>query len=200
MSTKHIGASTKRREDARFLKGIGKFTDDINQPGQTYMYLLRSPIAHAKINRIDLTAARKAPGVVACFTHEDLANDKVNGLPCGWLVTGKDSKPMVEPKHPILAEGKARHVGDPVVAVIAETLAQARDAAELIAVDYAELPAVVDMKAALKGGTAVHDEAANNQCYDWELGDKAATDAAFAKAKHVTKIDLINQRLVANAM
>jgi aerobic carbon-monoxide dehydrogenase large subunit len=200
MATKHIGASTKRREDARFLKGIGKYTDDINQPGQTYMYLLRSPIAHAKISRIDLTAARKAPGVVACFTHEDLTNDKINGLPCGWLVTGKDNKPMVEPKHPILAEGKARHVGDPIVAVIAETLAQARDAAELIAVDYTELPAVIDMKAALKGGAAVHDEAANNQCYDWELGDKAATDAAFAKAKHVTKIDLVNQRLVANAM
>ena len=200
MSTKHIGASTKRREDARFLKGIGKYTDDINQPGQTYMYLLRSPMAHARVNGIDLTAARKAPGVVACFTHEDLTADKINGLPCGWLITDRDGKPMIEPKHPILAEGKVRHVGDPIVAVIAETLAQARDAAELIAVDYTELPAVVDMTAALKGGAAVHDEAANNQCYDWELGDKAATDAQFAKAKHLVKLDLVNQRLVANAM
>ena len=200
MSATGIGASVKRREDFRFLKGIGRYTDDMNQPNQTYCYFLRSPFGHAKIGKIDVTAATKAPGVVAIFTQEALDADKVGGIPCGWLVTGKDAKPMVEPKHPILASGKARHVGDPVVAVIAQTLAQARDAAELIAIDYAELPAVVDMKAALTSRTLVHDEAGHNMCFDWELGDKAATDAAFAKAAHVTKIDLINNRLIANAM
>jgi carbon-monoxide dehydrogenase large subunit len=200
MSDKKIGASVKRREDARFLKGIGKYTDDINQPNQTYMYLLRSPMAHARIKSINLDAAKKAPGFVAAFTHADLDAANVNGLPCGWLITGKEGKPMVEPKHPVLAAGKVRHVGDPIVAVVGETLAEARNAAELIAIDYEELPAVVDMKAALKGGASVHDEAADNMCYDWELGDKAATDAAFAKAKRVVKLDLVNQRLVANAM
>jgi carbon-monoxide dehydrogenase large subunit len=201
MSQKHIGASTKRREDARFLRGIGKYTDDINVPGQAYMYVLRSPLAHAKLNGINLAAAKKAPGVVAIFTAQDLAEAKVNGLPCGWLVTDKDGKPMVEPKHPILAEGKVRHVGDPIVAVIADSLAQARDAAELVAVDYAELPAVVDMSRAFDGGSAlVHDEAKQNVCYHWQFGDKAATDAQFAKAARVVSLSLTNQRLVANAM
>ncbi len=193
-----IGASTKRREDMRFLKGIGKYTDDMVQPHQTFCYFLRSPVAHAKIGNIDLSAALKSPGVVGIFTAKDLA--ALGGVPCGWLITGKDSRPMVEPKHPILAEDKVRHVGDPVVAVIAETLNDAKNAAELIAIDYQDLPAVVDMKAALKGGTTVHDAAADNVCYDWEFGDKAATDAAFATAAHITKIDLINNRLVANAM
>ncbi|MEO1265392.1 MAG: xanthine dehydrogenase family protein molybdopterin-binding subunit, partial [Pseudomonadota bacterium] len=114
---------------------------------------------------------------------------------------GKDEKPMVEPRHPILAHGKVRHVGDPIVAVIAESLQQAKDAADKINIDYGELPAVVDMKKALEGGgTAVHDEAADNMCFDWELGDKAAVDEAFAKAHHVTKLDLVNNRLVPNAM
>jgi carbon-monoxide dehydrogenase large subunit len=196
-----IGAAVKRREDFRFLKGIGKYTDDISVPGQTYMYLLRSPVAHARIEKLDTTAAKAVPGVVAVFTQADIdASGPVGGLPCGWLVTSRDGSPMKEPKHPILASGKVRHVGDPVVAVIAETLQQAKDAAELVTVDYAELPPVVDMKAALTGKVAVHDEAPDNLCFDWELGDKAATDAAFAKAAHVTKLDLVNNRLVPNAM
>jgi len=196
-----IGAAVKRREDFRFLKGIGKYTDDISVPGQTYMYLLRSPVAHARIEKLDTTAAKAVPGVVAVFTQADIdASGPVGGLPCGWLVTSRDGSPMKEPKHPILASGKVRHVGDPVVAVIAETLQQAKDAAELVTVDYAELPPVIDMKAALTGKVAVHDEAPDNLCFDWELGDKAATDAAFAKAAHVTKLDLVNNRLVPNAM
>jgi carbon-monoxide dehydrogenase large subunit len=196
-----IGAAVKRREDFRFLKGIGKYTDDIAVPGQTYMFLLRSPVAHARIEKIDTTAAKAVPGVVAVFTQADIdASGPVGGLPCGWLVTSRDGSPMKEPKHPILASGKVRHVGDPVVAVIAETLQQAKDAAELVTVDYADLPPVVDMKAALSGKTAVHDEAPDNLCFDWELGDKAATEAAFAKAAHVTKLDLVNNRLVPNAM
>jgi aerobic carbon-monoxide dehydrogenase large subunit len=193
-----IGVAIKRREDFRFLKGLGKYTDDMVTPNQTHCYFLRSNKAHAKIVKIDVAAALKAPGVVGILTSKDF--EGVGGVPCGWLVTGKDNKPMVEPKHPILAEGKVRHVGDPVVAVIAETLAQAKDAAELVVIDYVDLPAQVDMKTALKGGSAVHDEAPNNMCYDWELGDKAAVEAAFAKAHHITKIDLINNRLIANAM
>jgi len=201
MAQDGIGASTKRREDFRFLKGIGKYTDDINQPNQTYCYILRSPVGHAKIGKIDLSAAKSAPGVVAIFTSADIDADKVGGVPCGWLITGKEGKPMKEPKHPILASGKVRHVGDPVVAVIAESLNAAKNAADLVSIDYQELPAIIDMKTAhSKGGVPVHDEAPDNICFDWEFGDKAATDAAFAKAAHVTKIDLVNQRLVANPM
>ena len=199
MAQDGIGASTRRREDFRFLKGIGKYTDDINQPNQTYCYFLRSPVAHAKIGKIDLSAAKSAPGVVAIFTSKDL--EAVGGVPCGWLITGKNAQPMKEPKHPILAAGKVRHVGDPVVAVIANSINEAKNAADLISIDYQELPAVIDMRTAqTKGGAPVHDEAPDNMCFDWEFGDKAATDAAFAKAAHVTKIDLVNQRLVANPM
>jgi carbon-monoxide dehydrogenase large subunit len=193
-----IGAAVRRREDYRFLTGRGTYTDDINRPNQAYAWILRSPHAHAAIKAIDTKAAKASPGVLAVYTGAELGKF---GLPCGWLVTGKSNTPMVEPKHPVLAEGKVRHVGDPVAVVIAETRAQARDAADKIDVDYAPLPAVLDMKAALKGGgTPVHDAAANNLCFDWELGDKAAVDAAFAKAAHVTKLDLVNNRLVPNAM
>ncbi|MEZ5842244.1 MAG: xanthine dehydrogenase family protein molybdopterin-binding subunit [Hyphomicrobiaceae bacterium] len=193
-----IGTALPRREDFRFLKGVGRYTDDINQPNQTWCVIVRSPVAHATINSIDTAAAAASPGVVAVLTGADF--EGVGGLPCGWLVTGRDNKPMVEPKHPILATGKVRHVGDPIAAVIAETLEQAKDAAEKVNADLTELPVVVDMRQALKGGAAVHDEAADNLCFDWELGDKAAADAAFAGAAHVTKLDLINNRLVPNAM
>ena len=201
-STTGIGAAVKRREDFRFIKGLGKYTDDLNLPGQLYMYVLRSPLAHAKINGIDTSQAKSAPGVAAVFTGADIDASGAGGMPCGWLVTGRDGSPMKEPKHPILATGKVRHVGDPVAAVIAETYTQARDAAELIMLDLEELPAVIDMKKALtrRRRAAVHDEAPDNLCFDWELGDKAATDAAFARAAHVTKLDLINNRLVPNAM
>ena len=201
MAQDGIGASTKRREDFRFLKGIGKYTDDMVYPNQSYCYFLRSPVAHAKIGKIDLSAAKSAPGVVAIYTAADIEADKLGGVPCGWLITSKDGKPMKEPKHPILASGKVRHVGDPVVAVIAESLTAAKNAADLVSIDYQDLPAVIDMRSAqTRGGVPVHDEAADNMCFDWEFGDKAATDAAFAKAAHITKIDLVNQRLVANAM
>ncbi|MCB1537254.1 MAG: xanthine dehydrogenase family protein, partial [Rhodoblastus sp.] len=142
-----------------------------------------------------------APGVVAIFTGDDIAADKVGGLICGWAIFNKDGSPMRAGAHPALAQGKVRYVGDHVAVVIADTLAQARDAAEMINVDYEVLPAVADMAAARKAGAvAVHDEAPDNQFFDWELGDKAGTDAAFAKAKHVTKLDIVNNRLVPNAM
>ncbi len=123
------------------------------------------------------------------------------GLPCGWQVIGKNEEPMIEPKHPILAEGKVRHVGDPVAVVIAETKAQALAAAEMVEVDYTAHDAVINMTSALNGGGAsVHDEAAGNQCYDWEIGDRAVVDAEFEKAHHVASLELINNRLVPNAM
>jgi carbon-monoxide dehydrogenase large subunit len=201
MTTTGIGASVKRREDFRFLKGIGKYTDDINLPGQTYCYIRRSTSAHAKLGAIDTTRAKAMPGVIAIITQADIdASGPVGGIPCGWLVTSRDGQPMKEPKHPILASGKVRHVGDPIVAVIAETYSQAKDAAEAIDIALEDLPAVIDMKKALAGGPLVHDEIGTNQCYDWELGDRAAVEAAFKTAAHITKLDLVNQRLVANAM
>ncbi|MBX9702133.1 MAG: xanthine dehydrogenase family protein molybdopterin-binding subunit, partial [Acetobacteraceae bacterium] len=134
-----IGASVKRKEDLRFLSGRGQYTDDIVRPGQTHAFILRSPHAHAQINGIDTAAAAAMPGVVAIYTGADLA--AIGGLPCGWQIHNKDGSPMAEPKHPVLAEGKVRHVGDPVAVVIAESRGQAKDAAEAISVDYAELPA-----------------------------------------------------------
>jgi carbon-monoxide dehydrogenase large subunit len=194
-----IGQPVRRKEDYRFLTGAGRFTDDVNEYRQTWAYFLRSPHAHAKIRGIDSGKAKSANGVVAIFTGDDLTG--VNGLPCGWLITGTDGKPMNEPPHPVLAQGKVRYVGDGVALVIAETLAQAKDAAELIAVDYEVLPSVVDPVGALKSGAPlIHDGAPGNRCYTWALGDKAATDAAFAKAAHVTKLDIVNNRLIPNAI
>ncbi len=194
-----IGQSVRRKEDVRFLTGAGQYTDDVNPPHHTHAYFLRSPHAHAKIRKVDTAKAAAAPGVVAVFTGSDLTG--VNGLPCGWLITGMDGKPMNEPPHPVLAQGKVRHVGDPVVLVIAETPDQAKDAAELIDVDYEVLPAVVNCVDALKpGAPQIHDQAPGNKCYTWALGDKAAVDAAFAKAAHVAKVDIVNNRLIPNAI
>ena len=140
------------------------------------------------------------PGVLAVLTGEDVAADKLGNLVCGWMVKSKDGSPMKMGPHPLLAQGKARYVGDRVAVVVAETYAQAKDAAEALEVDYEELPAVAALGDAHGGSALVHDEVANNLIYDWELGDKAATDAAFAKAAHVTRMDLVNNRLVPNAM
>ncbi len=194
-----IGQSVRRKEDARFLTGAGQYTDDVTLPNQTHAYFLRSPHAHAKIRSIDTSKAKAAPGVVAVYTGADL--EGVNGLPCGWLITSVDGTPMKEPPHPVLAKGKVRYVGDHVALVVAETRSQAKDAAELIEVDYDVLPAVVNPVDALKpGAPQIHDEAPGNKCYTWSIGDKAAVDAAFAKAAHVTKLDLVNNRLIPNAI
>src|SRR5438067_8235141 len=147
-----IGTPVRRREDYRFLTGQGTYTDDINRPGQLYAFILRSPHANARLSRIDTSAAKSAPGVAAVFTGQDLAAEGIGGLPCGWLINSKDGSPMKEPPHPVLAVERVRHVGDPVAVVIANTLGQARDAAEKIAVDYGIEPAVVDVAAALKPG------------------------------------------------
>jgi len=195
-----IGQSLLRREDYRFLTGAGQYTDDVVLPFQTYGVFLRSPYAHARIRSIDTSKAAKAPGVVKIFTGTDLADAKVGGLPCGWLIHNKDGSPMKEPPHPVLAQGKVRHVGDQVALVVAETVLQAKDAAELIEVDYQELPAVIDIKSVETAGTGVHDDVPNNVCYDWGHGNKDAVDAAFANAAKVTKLEFTNNRLIPNAM
>ena len=196
-----IGASPKRREDVRFLTGKGQYTDDINLHGQTYVHFLRSDVAHGIIKSIDTSDAENMPGVVRIFTGADF--EGVGGLPCGWQVTDRHGQPMQEPGHPVLARGKVRHVGDPIAAIVAETKEQARDAAEAIGLDIEELPAVVDMVSALApDAPKVHDELTSNLCYDWGFVEenKAAVDEAFEKAAHVTTLELINNRLVANPM
>ncbi len=201
MAFEGIGASVRRKEDQRFLNGRGHYTDDINRPGQLHAYVKRSDRPHAKINGIDTTAAAKAPGVVAVFTGADMAADNIGGLPCGWQIHNKDGSPMAEPPHPVIAIGKVRHVGDPVAVVIAETKQQAKDAAELVSIDYFDLPAAASLAAALApGAPTVHDEVAGNICYDWHIGDKAIVDGVFAKAHKVVRLDLTNNRLIPNAM
>jgi len=196
-----IGASVRRREDARFLSGRGNYVDDINRPGQLYAVIKRADLPHATIKDIDTAAAAKSPGVVAVFTGADLAAENVGGLPCGWQIHNKDGSPMAEPPHPVLAVGKVRHVGDPIAVVIAESKQSAKDAAELLVIDYEELPAVAAMQDALKpSAPLVHDDVRGNLCYDWHLGDKASADAAFARADKVVKLELINNRLIPNAM
>jgi carbon-monoxide dehydrogenase large subunit len=200
MSSSLIGARVERKEDYRFLTGSGLYTDDVRLERQCYAAFLRSPHAHAVIARIDCGKAKAAPGVVAVFTGADLP-ESVGGLPCGWLITDVNARPMKEPKHPLLAQGKVRHVGDQLAIVVAETLAQAKDALELIEVDYDVLPAVVNAADARKPGSAVvHEMAPDNTCYVWALGDKAATQKAFAQAAHVTRLDFINNRLIPNAI
>jgi carbon-monoxide dehydrogenase large subunit len=195
-----IGARIERKEDTRFLIGAGQYTDDIKLAHQTYAYFLRSPYAHARIKSIRVEGAKRSAGVVALYTGADLPAT-VGGLPCGWLITGADGQPMKEPKHPLLAQGKVRYVGDAVAIVIAEQYEQAKDAAEKIEVEYEELAAVVDVRDALRtGAPAVHDEAKDNVCYVWSLGDKAAVEAGFAKAAHVTMLDFVNNRLIPNAI
>ena len=195
-----IGQPLLRREDQRFLTGVGQYTDDVVMPRQTFAVFLRSPYAHARIKSINTDKASKAEGVVQIFTGADLAEAKVGGLPCGWLIHSKDGSPMKEPPHPVLAQGKVRHVGDQLAMVVAETVLQAKDASELIEVEYEELTPVIDITKADGMASSVHDDVTNNVCYDWGHGDKAAVDAAFAKAFKVTRLDFANNRLIPNAM
>ena len=195
----HIGEPLRRKEDYKFLTGAGQYTDDINLANQAYAVFVRSPHAHAAIKSIELAAAKAMPGVVEIFTGKDIEG-KMGGLPCGWLINNTaDGTPMKEPMHPILAIGKVRYVGDHVAMVVASTLQQAKNAAEAVEVDYDVLPSVVSVSAASKA-TALHEIAPDNHCYKWSIGDKAAVDNVFATAAHITKLDLINNRLIPNAM
>jgi aerobic carbon-monoxide dehydrogenase large subunit len=201
MSATGIGASVKRKEDHRFITGKGHYTDDFNRPGQAYAYFIRSPHAHAAINKIDTSAAMASPGVVAVLTGADAVADKIGAHVCGWTIHSKDGSPMKAGAYPALAHGKALYVGDPVAVVIADSYSQAKDGAEKVVIDYGVLPAVVDPAMAAKPGQPqVHDLAPSNTLFNWHVGDKASTDAAFAKAAHVTKIDLVNNRVIPNAI
>ena len=195
-----IGARIERKEDARFLTGAGQYTDDVTLPHQSYAVFVRSPHAHARIKSIRTDQAKRSPGVLGIYSGADIP-PAVGGLPCGWLITGSDGKPMKEPKHPILAADRVRYVGDALAIVVADSLDQAKEAAALVEVDYDTLPSVVDVRDALrKGAQAVHDEAPDNVCYVWALGDKAGVDAAFASAAHTTTLEFVNNRLIPNAI
>jgi carbon-monoxide dehydrogenase large subunit len=201
MATNGIGASVRRKEDQRFITGRGTYTDDIDRPGQVYAYFVRSPHAHARINGIDKSRAEAAPGVLAVLTGDDVKAAGLGGLICGWMVKSRDGSDMKVGPHPVLAQDKARYVGDHVACVVAETYNQARDAAELVEVSYEELPAcVATALASDEGQPLVHDEIPRNRVYEWEIGDRAAVDQAFASAAHVTRVELINNRLVPNAI
>ncbi|MEO1434253.1 MAG: xanthine dehydrogenase family protein molybdopterin-binding subunit [Bacteroidota bacterium] len=202
MTNSFIGKSIKRVEDKRFLTGKGRYTDDIQIPGMTYAAIIRSPFAHATINSVDTSAAEAMEGVVAVFTGKDIAEAGGFGVPTGWVVNFKNGEPMKEPPHPLLVADKVRHQGDSVAVVIAESRAIAKDAAELVVVDYDMHDAVTDAKAAVEDGAPlVHADVPNNICFDWELGnEKAEVDAAIEASHHVTKLDFVNQRVIPNAI
>ncbi len=201
MTAPLVGAAVLRKEDGRFLTGKGNYTDDINRPNQFYAVFLRSPHAHAEVRSVDTADAVQAPGVVAIYTGADVTAAGLGGLPCSWQIHSKDGSPMAEPAHPILAVGRVRHIGDPVAVVIATTKLQAQDAAERVAVDYAPLAAAIAIEDAVADGAPqIWDGVGHNLCYDWHIGDAAVVDAAFARAHHVTRVDIVNNRLVANAM
>lgn len=196
-----FGQPVPRTEDARLLTGRGRYTDDITLPGQLHAAVLRSPHAHADLLSVDVSEALAAPGVRAVVTGPDLEADGIGHLPCLVPLKQKDGSPLVAPPRPALALGRVRHVGDPVAFVVADTPDQARDALELIAVDYADRPAVSDLRGATEpGAPQVWDQAPGNRCFLWEAGDAAATDAGFAAAAHVVALDLVNNRVVASSM
>ncbi|MCP3440092.1 xanthine dehydrogenase family protein molybdopterin-binding subunit [Bradyrhizobium sp. CCGUVB14] len=201
MGVEGIGARVVRKEDKRFITGKGRYVDDIKLLGMTHAHFIRSPHAHAKVKKIDSSAALKMPGVVAVLTGQELVDDKVGNLICGWAITSKDGSPMKMGAWPAMAPETVRFVGQAVAVVIADSKNLARDAAEAVVVDYEELPAVADVHAAIKAGAPqLHPEAPGNQVYDWVIGDEGATDAAFAKAANVVKLDVTNNRLAPNAM
>jgi carbon-monoxide dehydrogenase large subunit len=196
-----IGQAVERVEDARLLTGHGRYTDDIDLDGQAYAVVLRSPHAHAAIRSIDAGAALKAPGVLAVYTAADIKAAGLGTLPCVIPLKQVDGSPLVTPPRPLLADGRVRHVGEPVALVVAEKLAQAHAAAALVEVDYAALPSVTDTKGAVDpGAPQIWSDAPGNKCFVWADGDAAAVDAAFAKADRVIALELINNRIVANPL
>ena len=199
MGSSSIGSRVERKEDKKFLTGRGRYTADINFANQTYAYFVRSPHARAAISKVDISKASKAPGVVKILTGADLAKDKIGGLIAGWKIVSQDGSDMKVPPHPPLANNTVNYVGDHVAVVIAETLNQAKNAADLVRVDYKTLKAVVKTGDAMNS-KPIHAGIDKNLCFDFGLGDKAKTDEAISKADKVIKIDLENNRLIPNAM
>ncbi len=199
MVEQSIGRSVLRKEDMRFITGNGRYTDDINLRGQTYGYFVRSPYAHAVVGEVDALAAQTMPGVIAVLTGKQVAEDELGSLPCGWMIHSKDGSEMKHPPHPVMAATKVNYVGEPVALVVAESFAEAKNAAELVSVDYEELNAVVSASDA-QSSPDIYEEAPRNTCYEWELGEKDATEAAIKGAAHVTRYTLTNNRLIPNAL
>lgn len=201
MGVEGIGARVARKEDKRFITGRGRYVDDVKVVGLTHAHFIRSPHAHARVKSIDASAAKDMPGVVDILTGQQLVDDKIGNLICGWAITSKDGSPMKMGAWPAMAPDTVRFVGQAVAVVIAETKNQAKDAAEAVVVEYEELPAVSNMKAAIaQGAPQLHPEAPGNVVYDWSIGDEKATNEAFAKAANVVSLELTNNRLVPNAM
>ena len=194
-----IGKSVPRKEDGRFITGKGRYTDDIKQVGQTHAYFVRSPHAHADVVSIDVEEALSAPGVIAVLTGADVTADGLGGLPCGWMIHSKDGSEMKQPHHPVLADNRVHYLGEPVAMVIADTALEAKNAAELVVVDWAEKQAVVSVSEA-QTAPAIYDDIPQNTCYEWALGDSDAVAKAMEQAAHVTRIELTNNRLIPNAM
>ncbi len=199
MASSLIGSRVERKEDKKFLTGKGRYTADINLANQTYAYFVRSPHARATISKVDISKASNAPGVVKILTGDDLAKDKIGGLIAGWKIVSQDGTDMKCPPHPPLANKAVNFVGDHVAIVIAETLDQAKDAAEKVRVNYKVLKAVVNTGDALNS-KAIYDGIDKNLSFDFLLGDKGKTDEAFSKADKIVKLDLVNNRLIPNAM
>jgi carbon-monoxide dehydrogenase large subunit len=195
-----VGQPVRRIEDKRLITGAGRYTDDIDLPRQTYAFILRSPHAHARIRAIEVAAAQAAPGVLAVLTGADLQRDGIGPIPCVVPIANKDKTPLKSPPRHALATDRVRHVGDSVALIVAESLDQAKDASELVEVDYEVLPSVVDPVAALKGEALVWDEAPRNLCLDWESGDAGATAAGLAKAAHRVELTVVNNRVVVASM
>ena len=194
-----IGAPVRRREDHRFITGEGQYTDDLNQPGQTYGVFCRSPYARARINGIDTGEALAVDGVLAVYTGAEMVAEGLGDLPCGWLVKSKDGEDMKSSPHPPMTATVANYVGEPYALVVAETLQAARQAAEMVMADFEELNAVVDLSQATASEN-IYEGIDRNLAYEWALGDEDATRMAFAKAAHVTRVDLTNNRLIPNAL
>ena len=195
-----IGQPILRKEDLRFISGKGQYTADISLENETYMYVLRSNIAHGIIKSIDINEAKNSQGVIEIFTGKDLKNDGIKDMPTNFKTKNKDESEMFTPERSALTTEKVRHVGDPIAIVLAETYEFAKNASELIMVDIEELPAVTNCAEALNESSPKVWENKNNQCFDWEMGDKEKTDEAFKKAKTIVKIELVNNRIIPNSM
>ncbi len=196
-----IGASVLRKEDRRFITGVGRYTDDIQVSGQTYAAFARSLWARARIDKLDTGVAAAMPGVIGVLTGAEMAADGLGGLPCGWLVKSKDGSDMQQPEHPPLAHTHLNFVGDAFAIVVADTEEHAQGAARALeqSVEVTELTPVVSLADATQSAP-IHEALTSNVCYDWEIGDKAACKAGFAVADRVVEVELSNNRLIPNAM
>src|ERR1700738_3952247 len=196
-----IGQPVHSKEDDTLVRGKGKYTDDFNLAGQAYAWIVRSSHAHGILRGIDVSAARAMPGVLGVWTGTDLASANYNPFTCGLPLKNRDGSPLLQTNRAALPTDKVRFVGDPVAFVVAETLAQAKDAAEAVEVDIDPLPAVTDAAEASKpGAPQLYDHIPNNVALDYHYGDTAKIDAAFASAAHVTKLDIVNNRVAVVSM